>query len=750
MLKRHTWIGMPARVPKHPSVLVVDDETVTRKVYADLLAGAGFQTKTASSAEEAIGIAKTADLDVIVLDVMMPGMGGLAGLEALSRIRPEVPVIIVTSYSTTDNAISALKQGAYDFIPKGSQQLELIQVVSRAAQHRALILENQRLLSDLQDRVAQLTIINELSGIFRSTLDLQEILDLVLKKTQDLFDCEASSLLSKDQKTEELYFLVARGKQAAHTQSIRLRKGEGIAGWVFEHGETLLVPDVQADPRFSPRVDEITKFVTRSILAAPVKVKEQTIAVIELVNPRSGAFQQRDLDLFMMIAPQAGIAIENAKLYDDLRRQNQELSCLVRASQDLSASLEVEQIVQRIVHHVMDLTPAARSGIIFLDAGGRCASLMAGAADGRTGHEVKVGAQLDLSLYPEITHVMRTRRPLHMRNVFSDSLMKPARELIRPLGLSSLLVIPIQDQERVFGVISLAHFDPSHHFTDNDIAICQALANQASIALQNARLYGELVRKTVQLTEASRHKSEFLANMSHELRTPLNATIGFAELLRDIQGDNLTAKQRRYVENIHSSGKHLLELINNILDLSKVEAGKLQLHPETFPLVPAIEEVLSIMRPLSERKGLSLDVQLSETPTELFADLGRFKQILYNLLSNAIKFTPAQGKVNVSAKLTAPDGITPGVSAEGRAVLEVAVRDTGIGIPLEYQERIFETFEQVDSSLSREYEGTGLGLPLTKRLVELHGGRIWVESTPGCGSVFRFILPVDRCPPQPD
>jgi signal transduction histidine kinase/FixJ family two-component response regulator len=746
MLSQHPLVSIPVRVPKNPSVLVVDDDTLTRNVYTDLLAGAGFQTKTACSADEAFGIAKTADLDVIVLDIMMPGMDGLAALQEFNRILPNVPVIIVTSHSTAENAISALRRGAYDFIPKGFESLDLVQVVSQASQHRTLTLENQRLFSDLQDRVAQLTLINELSRLFGSTLDLQQILELVLKKAQQLLDCEASSLLLKDQKTEELYFLAARGRQVAQIPSIRLRKGEGVAGWVFEHGEPLFVPDVQSDPRFSPRVDEITKFVTRSILAVPVKVKEQTIAVIELVNPCSGTFQQRNHDLLMMITAQAGIAIENAKLYQDLRRQNEELLCLVRASQDLSASLEVEQIVQRITHHLTDLTPAARSGIVFLEPDGRSAILMAG-SPGRTGHEVKVGARLDLSLYPEIVHVMRNRRPLHIQDVLSDSLMKPVHDLIRPIGLSSLLIIPIQDPERVFGVIRLAHFDPVHRFTSNDIAICQAFANQASIALQNARLYGELVRKTVQLVEANRHKSEFLANMSHELRTPLTAIIGFAELLGDMESSTLTAKQRKYVENIHVSGKHLLELINNILDLSKVEAGKLELELKTFPLVPTTEEVLSVMRPLSERKGLTLEVQLSEAPEELVADPGRFKQILYNLLSNAIKFTPAGGTVSLSAKL-ASGGRTPhpGEDAECRDLLEVVVRDTGIGIRLEDQERIFETFEQVDSSLSRQYQGTGLGLPLTKRLVELHGGQIEVESHPGCGSIFRFTLPYDRHP----
>ncbi len=233
-----------------------------------------------------------------------------------------------------------------------------------------------------------------------------------------------------------------------------------------------------------------------------------------------------------------------------------------------------------------------------------------------------------------------------------------------------------------------------------------------------------------ELEKANRLKSEFLANMSHELRTPLNVIIGFSEVLRDTPPEQLGEEDRReFAENIVSSGYHLLELINDVLDLAKVEAGQMEIVPEEFFVGSVLKEVVTTLQPLAAKKGLTIDVDLSEHLTSVYADPGKFRQILYNLLSNAIKFTPEGGSVNVS-------GVVMGNTAR------FAVADTGIGIAEDDQERIFSEFQQVDGSAARQFEGTGLGLALTKKFVEMHGGRIWVESELGAGSTFYFTLPL--------
>lgn len=250
----------------------------------------------------------------------------------------------------------------------------------------------------------------------------------------------------------------------------------------------------------------------------------------------------------------------------------------------------------------------------------------------------------------------------------------------------------------------------------------------SSLEQKVAERTAELKEKNIQLEAATRHKSDFLANMSHELRTPMNSIIGFSELLEEQLSGPLNEKQNQYVENIITSGKHLLALLNDLLDFSKVEAGRMELRPEEFLLSEAFASILSTLQTLAGKKGIVMELRQDPSLTYLFADEGRFKQIMYNLLSNAIKFTPVKGRVTVGARL------------EGDKAL-ISVRDTGIGIRPEDQEKIFQEFQQAESGLARRYEGTGLGLALTKRFVELHGGTIWVESQPGQGSTFSFTLP---------
>jgi PAS domain S-box-containing protein len=243
-------------------------------------------------------------------------------------------------------------------------------------------------------------------------------------------------------------------------------------------------------------------------------------------------------------------------------------------------------------------------------------------------------------------------------------------------------------------------------------------------------------------------KSQFLANMSHELRTPLNAIIGFSEILADKTFGDLNDRQLKYTNNILNSGRHLLQLINDILDLAKVEAGRVELMYNTFSVAKALSEVQTIVKTLANKKGISLEFAVATDLPSLFADEAKFKQVMYNLLSNAIKFTPDGGKVFVAA---AVENATSADSSPADECLRVAVTDTGIGIKLNDQERVFKEFEQVDSSYGRQQQGTGLGLALTKRLVEMHGGRIWVESegVEGKGSTFTFLIPIPRAKARP-
>jgi signal transduction histidine kinase len=265
-------------------------------------------------------------------------------------------------------------------------------------------------------------------------------------------------------------------------------------------------------------------------------------------------------------------------------------------------------------------------------------------------------------------------------------------------------------------------------FPPDTIELMRTFATQSALAIQNARLFREIEDKSRQLEVASQHKSEFLANMSHELRTPLNAIIGFSEVLSERMFGELNGKQDEYLRDIHASGQHLLSLINDILDLSKIEAGRMELEIAEFHLPTALESALILVRERAGRRGIELQASIDTRLGQIQADERKIRQVVLNLLSNAIKFTPDGGRIELRA---VPIG----------GAVEVSVIDTGVGIAPEDQEAIFEEFKQVGTA-AKKVEGTGLGLALSRKFIQLHGGRIRVESTVGVGSAFAFTVPV--------
>jgi signal transduction histidine kinase len=324
-----------------------------------------------------------------------------------------------------------------------------------------------------------------------------------------------------------------------------------------------------------------------------------------------------------------------------------------------------------------------------------------------------------------------TRQPVQIPDIaVEDAYRGPLRDILLRRGTRALLAVPLLREGELIGGLTVNRKTPGE-FSPEVIELLQTFATQSALAIQNARLFREIADKSRLLEAASRHKSEFLANMSHELRTPLNAILGFSEVLAERMFGEVNEKQAEYLQDILSSGRHLLSLINDILDLSKVEAGRLELELGRFHLPSALDNALTLVRERATRHGITLTQTVDERVGHIIADERKVKQILLNLLSNAVKFTPEGGRVGLTA-----------TAAEG--VITIAVRDTGIGIAPEDQAAIFEEFRQVGRDDARKQEGTGLGLTLAKRFVELHGGRIWVASEVGKGSTFTFTLPVTR------
>jgi signal transduction histidine kinase len=469
-------------------------------------------------------------------------------------------------------------------------------------------------------------------------------------------------------------------------------------------------------------------------LAVPLLRAGRVVGVFSAARFAVAPFTERQIALAVAFADQALIAIENARLFQELdartrelARSVDELTALGEVTQAVSSTLDVETVLARIVDHARRLSGSDGGAVFEYDEASGAFHLRA--SHGVDEALVAMLRERPLRMGEGVTgRAAAARAPEQVPDVLEEGAYQEwMRETIVSSGYRSLLAVPLLGEARVLGGLVVNRRIPGT-FPPEVVALMQTFASQSALAIQNARLFKELETKGRELEAASRHKSQFLANMSHELRTPLNAIIGYTELIADGIYGQVPEKIAEVLGRVQASGHHLLELINAVLDLAKIEAGQLSLTLQPYSPREVVHSVVNAAESLAAAKGLALRV---EAPADLPAGRGderRLSQVLLNLVGNAIKFTDS-GEVCVRA------------SAAGGDLL-VSVSDTGPGIEPAQQARVFEEFQQADGSSTRGKGGTGLGLAIARRIVELHGGRIWVESAPGQGATFSFALPL--------
>ncbi len=496
----------------------------------------------------------------------------------------------------------------------------------------------------------------------------------------------------------------------------------------------LNVADIETDAQCSESTRALGRALhCRSVLAVPMLRAGQPVGVITLAGQEVGAFTQRHITLLQSLADQAVIAVDRAELITELKNRTveltrtvEELTALNEVGHALGASLEQDVVLRTIMQHANRLGAIDGSSIYEYDEGSGIfterASLALGEITGGHAAVVREGEGA-------IGRLALTMEPIQIADIALDaSYQSRARASLLAAGFHALLAVPLIREARLIGGLVVGR-KLAGAFEPRTIETLRTFAAQSALAIENSRLFRELREKGLALEAASRHKSEFLANMSHELRTPLNAVIGFSEALIERYFGELNDKQDEYVKDIHTSGAHLLALINDILDLSKIEAGRMEIHIAEFDLPSALQDAMTLIKERAQRQGLQLSLDCAPELGGICADELKFKQIMLNLLSNAVKFTPTGGSVRVSARLSGD-------------TVEIAIADTGGGIAQEDHDAVFEEFRQVGSDLTRKAEGTGLGLPLSKRFVELHGGSIGISSAIGQGSTFTVRLPL--------
>src|SRR5262245_55368434 len=499
--------------------------------------------------------------------------------------------------------------------------------------------------------------------------------------------------------------------------------------------------DIEHNPEAKPYQIELARLGGyRTRLMVPMLRGDSTVGVIAVNREAATAFSHRQVELLRIFADQAVIAIENVRLFKELQASNRDLTTALDTQ---TATSEILRIISRSPTDVQPVFDAiVRSALQLL--GGHAAVLLH-----LVGGEVRIGAYTSThrggdgalaSRYPmPVEELARQNPPLarvlvegligHVPDTEEPSVDDFARSMARARGHRSRLMVPLRRNDAVVGGLAVTRVEPGP-FSEDEIALLETFADQAIIAIENMRLFNELKEANRQIEAASRHKSAFLANMSHELRTPLNAIIGYAELLEEEAGDVDGGRLVPDLQKIAVAAKHQLSLINDILDLSKIEAGRMELEVTDFDLPSAIENALTLVRERATRQGIALGRTIDDRVGVIQGDERKVKQVLLNLLSNAVKFTPEGGRIDVRA--TVREGL-----------VEVSVADTGTGIALDDQAAIFEEFRQV-GTVDKRVEGTGLGLALSRKFIELHGGRIWVKSQVGQGSTFTFTLPIGR------